>query len=341
MVKPTVHDIAQEAGVSLATVDRVLNGRPGVRENTAHRVQEAIRKLGYVRDIYAANLARQRRYNFAFLLPEGESLFLQAMRDAIAEARVAMFADRSDIRVFTTNWGDPVAAVRTLHRVEHANADGVAIMANETPMVRDIIAHLKEQGRPVVTLVTDQLNAARDHFVGIDSVAAGRTAGRLMGRFTARDGKIAVVVNSTQARDMVDRRLGFDEVLARDFPGLTALASLEGWDDHERTACILGRCLDVNPDVVGIYCAGAGVRGVTQLVEKRGLAGDVTVICHDLTAHSRRALERGSIDVVIQQNTGHLVRSAARVLRAKCDGAPVIESQEKIRIEIVLRENLS
>ena len=48
----------------------------------------------------------------------------------------------------------------------------------------------------------------------------------------------------------------------------------------------------------------------------------------------------GVIDAVISQNTGHLARSALRVLRAKCDRTPVIESQEKIRIEIVIRENL-
>jgi LacI family transcriptional regulator len=340
MAKPTVHDIASEAGVSLATVDRVLNDRPGVREKTVLRVREAIRKLGYVRDLHAANLARQRRYTFAFLLPEGDSLFLASIRDSIAEARVNLFADRSDIRVFSTAWSDPAAAVRTLHRVERENVDGVAIMANETPMVRDIIAHLKAEGIPVVTLVTDQPMAGKDHFVGIDSVAAGRTAGRLMGRFTRRAGKIAVLTNSTQARDMVDRRLGFDEILARDYPDLRPLASLEGWGDRDRSARVLGSCLDRNPDIVGIYCAGAGVRGVTEVVETRGLAGKVTVICHDLTSHTRHALETGLVDVVITQNTGHIVRSAARILRARRDGAQVIESQEKIRIEIVLKENL-
>ena len=82
------------------------------------------------------------------------------------------------------------------------------------------------------------------------------------------------------------------------------------------------------------------MRGITQVVSERGLAGDVTVVGHDLTPHTREALQTGVIDVIINQNTGHLVRSAARVLRARCDGAPVIASQEKIRIEIVLKENL-
>lgn len=340
MGKPTVHDIAREAGVSLATVDRVLNDRPGVREITARRVQDAVTRLGYKRDLYAANLARQRRYSFLFLLPDVQSQFLQAMRDAIAEAREGLLADRADIRTLAMPARDPAAVLKTLQRIERAPVDGVAIMANETPLVRDMIAHLKARGMSVVALVTDQPKSDRDWFVGIDNLAAGRTAGRLMGRFAPRDGRIAVVVSSTQARDMIERRLGFDSLLAEAYPGLSALPSLEGRDDHELTARVLSTCLDHHPDVVGIYCAGAGARGITQVVRARGLAGRVAVIGHELTPHTRTALEAGLMDVVITQNVGHLVRSAARVLRAQCDGAPVIQSQETIRIEIVMRENL-
>lgn len=57
-MRPTVHDIAAAAGVSLATVDRVLNQRPGVRHVTREKVETAIRELGYIRDVAAANLAK-------------------------------------------------------------------------------------------------------------------------------------------------------------------------------------------------------------------------------------------------------------------------------------------
>ena len=68
--KPTVNDIARVAGVSLATVDRVLNRRPGVRAVTVQKVHKAIDERGYVRDTAAANLARKRVYNFLFVLRE-------------------------------------------------------------------------------------------------------------------------------------------------------------------------------------------------------------------------------------------------------------------------------
>ncbi|MFD2854390.1 substrate-binding domain-containing protein [Seohaeicola zhoushanensis] len=119
-------------------------------------------------------------------------------------------------------------------------------------------------------MITDQPHSERDHFVGIDNLAAGRTAGVLMGRFVGpRAGKIVVAVNSMQARDMVDRRMGFDEVLAERFPGLVALPTIEGRDNHEVVARVTAQCLDNHDGVVGIYCAGAGLRGITEVVRAR------------------------------------------------------------------------
>ena len=340
MGKPTVHDIAKEAGVSLATVDRVLNRRPGVRRVTVERVQAAIDKLGYVRDLYAANLARQRLYRLAFVLPTGQSQFLAALEDAVGEAGKGLRADRIDLQAVRVPVDDPVAVRRAFGRLIDQGVDGVAVMANETPMVRDMIARLKDEDVAVVALVADQPETLRDHFVGIDNVAAGRTAGVLMGRFLAgRTGAILVVVSSTQARDMVERRLGFDEVMARDFPKLAARPSLEGHDDFEETYALVKKALIGGNDVIGVYSVGAGLRGVTRAVEELGRT-DLTIVGHELTDHSRAALETGLVDVIITQNVGHIVRSAARVLKAQSDGIDVIASQEVIRIEIVMKENL-
>jgi LacI family transcriptional regulator len=342
VVKPTVHDIAKAAGVSLATVDRVLNARAGVREITVRRVQDAVQELGYVRDISAANLARQRRYRFVFVLPDNPSQFLKALRDAIVEASVGLLGGRADTKTITVSYQDPIALRRAVDEMERNGVEGVAIMANETPMVRDMIARLRKGGVAVVALVTDQPNSQRNHFVGINNVAAGQTAAVLMGRFVGpRSGKIVMVVNTMQARDMVQRRIGFDEVIAREFPNLTTLASVEGWDDHALTAQVTANCLRANEQIVGLYCAGAGLRGVTQALTEMGLRRKLVVIGHDLTPHSRDSLRKGDVDVIINQNAGHIARSATRVLRAQCDGIDVIASQEIIRIEVVLKENLA
>jgi LacI family transcriptional regulator len=87
MLRPTTKDLAKAAGVSRATVDRVLNGRDGVKKRTVDRVNEAIQELGFVRNIQAANLARSQRYRFVFALPRSGDLFLKEIIRHIDEAR--------------------------------------------------------------------------------------------------------------------------------------------------------------------------------------------------------------------------------------------------------------
>ena len=340
--KPTVNDIARVAGVSLATVDRVLNDRPGVRKVTIDKVQAAIDSLGYIRDTAAANLARQKRYTFVFVLPDGSGQFLASLWKAIQEAAASAIHDRTDIQTILIPNHDHRVLAAELGKLDPAQIDGIAIMANETPMVRDAIANLKRRGVAVVSLVADQPNSERDHFVGIDNVAAGRSAGMLLGRFVGgRPGKLIVVVTSMQSRDMIERRLGFDQVIASHFPNLEPLPSVEGRDDPELTQRATLRALTNTPDAVGIYSVGASVRAVMAAVDQHSPNPRPVCIDHELTQNSAEMLKNGLIDAVITQNTGHLARSALRVLRAKCDGAPVIKSQENIRIDIVIRENLA
>ena len=87
--RATVHDVARAAGVSLATVDRVLNGRPGVRPQTAEKVEAAIRALDFRRDLSASLLARARDLRVAFLIPDGSNEFMASLVGADRRAAAA------------------------------------------------------------------------------------------------------------------------------------------------------------------------------------------------------------------------------------------------------------
>lgn len=340
-MRPTVNDIAREAGVSLATVDRVLNARPGVREKTIKAVNDAIAKLGYVRDLTAANLARSRNYLMAVVLPDTESQFIQSLADALADAGSMAAATRIEARIYRFPAEDPHALAALLATLPGRGIAGVALMAPETPILRDAVRSLRAKGLPVVALVSDLPNTGRDHFIGIDNSAAGRTAGVLMGRFLGGGpGQVLVLGSSLLARDMIERRRGFDEVMLRDFAGLEVLPSLETHGSGRTLRQVVAQMLANAPGVRGIYAMGDGHRALTQVIDDMGLSEKLTVICHELTPHVRHALEAGSITAVITQNLGHLARSTLRVLRAKADNLPLDEGQEQIRIEIVLRENL-
>lgn len=337
--KPTVNDIARVAGVSLATVDRVLNERPGVRSKTIEKVQKAIAKIGYVRDTAAANLARRRVYNLLYILPDTTNEFVGDLEAAIAEQGEKLLAERTRLRLAKAP-PDPLATAELLDRVDPETTDGVAIFAPETPTVRDAVRRLRERGVAVAALVSDLPSADRNHFVGIDNVAAGRTAGELMGRFVAGAGKVLVVTGSRLSRHHLERRQGFDLVICESFPELEVMASLDGQDDPERLARLLPRVLDQQPDLRGIYSSAAENAGLVRILRDHPRARELVVVSHELTATSRDALKDGVFDAVINQDTGHLVRSAVRLLKATADNVPFNPTQERIRIDIYLKENL-
>lgn len=344
--RPTVNDIARTAKVSLATVDRVLNARPGVRRETIERVTQAVEALGYVRDVAAANLARQRSYRFVVALPDAGDEFARALRAAMAGAARMVGTDRVSVEVVGFPAEDPHALAELLNglaardRTGRRRVDGVAVTAAETPHVRDAIRRLKREGVAVAALVSDLPNTERDHFVGVDNVAAGRTAGVLMGRFVGpQGGAVAVLARSMLLRESIERRLGLDAVLARDFPAVVARPSLEGRGDQAAAARALAAQTARLGPALGVYLLGADVGALDALPPAPDGARPV-VIAHELTPGARAALGDGRIDAVITQDLGHVARSALRVLRARSDGVAIDPAQERIRIEIVIRENL-
>ncbi len=339
-MRPTVNDIAREAGVSLATVDRVLNERPGVRAKTIQAVQDAIARIGYVRDVAAANLARQRDYRLAFVLPDTDSQFTRTLLDALAEAERLAVSARTALLLRRFPAEDPHALAALLAELPDEGVVGVAVMAPETPILRDAIRSLKNKGLAVVALVSDLPNTERDHFVGIDNRAAGRSAAVLMGRFMGpAPSQVMVLSDSMLLRESIERRLGFDEVMLARFPQIEVLPSLETHGQPALLRQVVTEGLS-RGGVGGIYSLGGGQRALTQAVREAGFAGRGVVIGHELTPHARDALVVGTLDAVITQNVGHVVRSALRVLRAKTDRVPIVLSQEQIRIELVIRENL-
>ena len=339
-MRPTVHDIADKAGVSLATVDRVLNDRPGVRGVTRARVEAAIAALGYVRDVAAANLAKSRVYPLVFILPEGDNPFMRGLEAEVRRAGLHSAVERTQLSVATVPAFDAAALARAIDAAVAENVSGIAAVAVDAPEVSAAIARAHDAGIPLVTLVSDLAGSGRDHFVGVDNIAAGRTAGSLMGRFLGtRPGPVAVLAGSMRVRDHGERLEGFLAAMSAMPQARAVLPVLEGQDDPDLALALIADCLASVPDLAGIYSLGAGNRGLFAALSARGRS-DLCVIVHELTGETRAALESGLVDAVLNQDAGHEVRSAIRVLRAKVDGLPVNAAQERIRLDIFIKDNL-
>jgi LacI family transcriptional regulator, galactose operon repressor len=341
MGKPTTKDLAKAAGVSLATVDRVLNSRRGVRQDTVERVQKAIKEIDFVRDIAAANLARGKDYHLAFLLPDHDDEFINLIQVTLTETNRSMAHERTRISTIRAPANDPHKVASALDLLSERHVDGVAVMVPETPHVRDAIARLKARGIAVVAFISNQPSAEIAYFVGVDNAAAGRTAGQLMARFTGeKQGSVLVITESMQARDSQERRLGFDAVIAKYAPRLHVRPTMETYGDADRTARIVRAALRCQPSVIGIYLMHHDIKETMQAIAAYGEPRKTVLIGHELTPHTRACLVDDQMDAVITQDVGHLVRSSIRVLRAKITQFGTVASQERIRIEIILRENM-
>jgi LacI family transcriptional regulator len=330
----TLRELAREAGVSLATLDRVLHGRGGVREETARRVREAMaRRSGGRGD-------RARSMRFALVMPEGANVFMQMIRDHVAEMSSWLAARKVSVETIDTDVFNALKLAETLESLQ-GRFDGVAVVALDHQSVRAAIDDLVASGMFVVTLVSDVPGSRRHHYVGVDNVAAGRTAGALVGRFVrASSGKVGVVAGSMLLRDHAERVFGFQQVMGLEFSHLVPLNPVEGGDQDEVNEDLTARLMSDHPDLIALYNVGAGTPGVGKAIVEAGREERIVFVAHDLTPFTRRGLSRGLVDAVVSQDPGHEARSAIRVLMALSRGEPMLAEQERINIDIVMRDNL-
>ncbi len=343
-LRMTLADVAREAAVSLATVDRVINRRGGVSARTVQRVEQALIRLGYRPDPVAARLARGITFRFCFVLPTGSNTFMGMLAEQVEQAKAWLAEQRAFLDLVRVDVFDPLALAAALDGLQE-KYQGVAVVALDHPAVREAIDALVDRGTAVVTLVSDVPSSKRHRYVGINNSSAGRTAGTLMGRFAGpRKGPVGMIVGSLALRDHAERQFGFQQVIAAEYPGLQVLPAGEGRDDAAQTRVAAEKLLRAHPDLVGIYSAGAGNRGIVEALEAATKAGTILrkpiFIAHELTPFSRKFLMRGIQDAAINQDPGHEARSAARILLAHCQDLPVVADQERIRIDIFVRDNL-
>jgi len=314
----------------------VLNARAGVRAETMSRVAAVMDRVGYRAE---TPQPRETSRRLRFILPTGANTFMRQLDVQIARAAELVAAQRVFIETIRVDVFDQRILAREIAAAP-GEVDGLAVVALDDPRVRGAIDDATGRGLVVVTLVSDVPSSRRRRFVGIDNTAAGRTAATLMGRFLRRQGAVGVLVGSLALRDHAERVFGFGQVMAAEFPECRVLPVRQGRDDNELNAALVARMLRDEPDLAGLYNVGAGNRGIGQGLEQAGREGAVTFIGHELTEHSRRLLLTGTMAAVIGQDAGHEARSAIRVLLAALDSQPMLEDQERIRIDIFLRDNL-
>ncbi|MBK6468214.1 MAG: LacI family DNA-binding transcriptional regulator [Rhodobacter sp.] len=337
MGKTTITDIARRAGVSTATVDRALNSRAGVSAANRQRVLQAAQALGYLPFEGMVPLP-SRPAHLEFFIPFLNAGFMGEMAASIRSfaAGLPLVASCSIRQI--DGFG-PEALLPALEGLS-LRTSGVGLVTVDHPKTRLAIRRLCEAGVRVITIASDVLATPRSAYVGVDNVVAGRTAALLMGRLAgAVQGSVGLFLGSRAYHGHQGREQGFRALLEHDFPHLTLLPAVETGEDNARSHTAAEALLRSTPDLVGLYCIGAGRTGIVQaLQEARGTRP--FVIMHDLTNSTRTWLAEDLIDVVIDQNARLVGEQAViRLLGAIASSAPLLALKD-IEPRILLRENV-
>lgn len=313
MSKPTAQDLASAAGVSLSTVDRVLNNRGGVSEDRERRVLEHARKLKIDR---ALNQRPSRTLRIAVLLQKRSNPFHAAVQDHF-EAANRNFAFYN--LQFQVHHIDPLRPAITAQLIDSLSSrcDGLAIISPQNAVIAAALRTFGQGGRPVVTMVTDLRDAERYAYVGPDNRKAGRVAGDIMGRLLGKDGgEIVVIAGLISMLGHEEREMGFRTVLRERYPQCRVTDVLESMERGDMAGDLVFNALRNNPAIRGIYNVSAGAQTVVNAMTKLGKNKDVIFITHELTNDRRHLMRDGLIDAIIDQDPETEVRTAVEALAA-------------------------
>ena len=139
-----VKDIAFQAGLSTATVDRVLNGRAGVRGQTATRVAAAVREL----ERQEGNLARGGKTLVIDVVIEAPERFSNEVRAAFEREAGAFYPSMFRMRFQSAERMDHASFAAHLDRIRLRGSDGVVVKAPDVAEVRAAVARLTQAGIP-------------------------------------------------------------------------------------------------------------------------------------------------------------------------------------------------
>lgn len=304
--RPTLQMVAEKAGVSRGTVDRVLNNRSHVSPDVYERVLAALDETGYLtpQQVYQ-NSHTSFRYapvKLGILLPNWTGHFAYEILRGIETARQELIDFHVEIIVKECKTDVPGEAIELLDALLAEEVQGIALCTLNDSFILEKISDLHKQNIPIITFNSDLPESGRLAFVGQDYNQSGRIAAELISKCIPHSGKLIAAIGNYEFDGHRTRLLGFRSRMEELGFGQDQIITIETFNDYQTTYRKITELLRDNPDIHGIYMANRSVAGCTQAVNALGKKDDLRIVCHDISESTKRLLQEGSIDFTISQD---------------------------------------
>ena len=318
-----VRDIAEQAALSPATVDRVLHSRPGVSPRAVRAVEAAVLDL----DRQQTQLRLSRRTLLVDVVVDAPRRFRDAVTEATEDALSSARPATVRARFRGSEGASPEEVAAAVDRVGAGGrvSHGLVLKAPDDPEVAAAVRRAGERGIPTVTLVTDVGGSGRVAYVGLDNAAAGATAAYLLSRLVApREGAVLATLSHRSFLGEQERLDAFRDRLSAEAPGRGVVTVGDVHGDDDATERATANALESGIGVAAVYSMGGGNTGVARALSAAGI-GAVPFVGHDLDSDNLTLLRAGVLTAVIHHDLRADLRSVlTQLLRAHrlLPGAP-------------------
>lgn len=340
----TLKEIADLAGVSRGTVDRVLNHRGSVNPQTEKKILEIVQALDYKPNKAGIVLAAQKKnLKLGVVLLGRDTVFYDDILAGVRDKAEELEGYNCSVLLRQTEY-DLTQQLDAIDELVAEGISGLAISPYNDNAVREKIDALHEQGIPVVTLNTDIENSRRLAYVGCHFYRSGETAGGLMHLMTGgaaeRCVRVGIISGSTNILCHTERIAGFRHV-TESYGGIRIVETVNTYDDETESYDLTADMLRRLPEINALYFTAGGVYGGCRAVMDSGRAGQITVITNDMVDTTREFLENGLIAATIcQQPFVQGYKPLSILFTYLTTGElPAVEN-DYVNIDIRIRENL-
>jgi LacI family transcriptional regulator len=336
----TVREIAEKAGVSIGTVDRVLHNRGRVSPKTKASILAIIEQSGYTPNPIARHLKLNKKYPFAVIMPvsDEDSGYWRIACAGIQKAQKELAAFGVSVKRFEFNRYVRASFAKAMASFDPMQFAGLLI----APVIPDETTALLSRlpaNYPVVFFDAQIPTFKPLTRIGQNAYQSGLLAGRLLEAFSSRSGPYVIVGTHSEDYHIRRRIEGFNayfEHLAYEVH-LRECFDIEHREKREHFTRLL---LQEFSSIDGVFVTNASVHGIAADLNRRPGQKHITVVGYDLVPENIRQIEARTIDCIISQRQEQQGYQGIYQLYRSVVLGQSVEPEIEMPIDIHLRENL-